>query len=145
MRARSTPSGTRLLLKNAAIPAEYRSAGILAFRSRRHERGPVAQLGERVNRTHEARGSSPFIPAIEICQTEPETLAGILDFDPCVRARRRVEACPVHSARAKQGLFIRKVAVDGAALDTGLLGDCRHCGPCWADGSVELHRRLGDP
>src|SRR5579859_880226 len=67
MRAGSTPSGTRLFLKRKAIvasigtsrrgPAVPRSMAYWPFPKLR---GPVAQLGERVNRTHEARGSNPL-------------------------------------------------------------------------------------
>src|SRR5689334_1962610 len=60
IREGSTPSGTRFRLKNDAIPAEYRDAVILACQRSVRRRGPVAQLGERVNRTHEARGSNPL-------------------------------------------------------------------------------------
>src|ERR1041385_9258092 len=60
IREGSTPSGTRFRLKNDAISAEYRDAAILAFSARCDCCGPVAQLGERVNRTHEARGSNPL-------------------------------------------------------------------------------------
>jgi hypothetical protein len=35
-------------------------------------------------------GLIPFIPAVEVYESEPETLAWILDFDPPVRTRRRV-------------------------------------------------------
>jgi len=87
---------------------------------------------------------SSFIPVVEVCESKPQTLAWIFDFEPWVRTRRRVEGCPVHRASAKQGLLVPKVAVDSAALDPGLLGHCRHCGHCRADGTVKLHRRLGD-
>src|SRR3989440_12555612 len=60
MRAGSTPSGIRLRLNRDAISGEYRSAGILPIRRFEFGCGPVAQLGERVNRTHEARGSNPL-------------------------------------------------------------------------------------
>ena len=50
----------------------------------------------------------------------------------------------MHRASAKQGILVWKVAVDSAALDLGLLGDCRHRGPRRADGTVKLHRRFGD-
>src|SRR5438874_13386494 len=54
-----------LILEEERHPREYRnrptgadcSGAILAFRS---ERGPVAQLGARLNRTQEVRGSNPL-------------------------------------------------------------------------------------
>ena len=86
----------------------------------------------------------PFIPVVKLRESTPETLGWILDFDPGLRTRRRVEGQPVHRASAKEGILVSKVAVDGAALDSGLLGDCRHRRPRRADGTVKLHRRLGD-
>src|SRR5437867_5372019 len=79
MRAGSTPSGTRLRLNNEAIrkasigaplarapreftPKALSSWGCLysALCAQCDDCGPVAQLGERVNRTHEVRGSTPL-------------------------------------------------------------------------------------
>src|SRR2546426_7382943 len=61
MRAGSTPSGMRLLLKSEATSGEYRKRRVYShFSALRELCGPVAQLGARVNRTHEVRGSNPL-------------------------------------------------------------------------------------
>src|SRR5262245_1437166 len=61
MRAGSTPSGTRLRLKREGMRKPSIGARVYSLFSARCDCcGPVAQLGERVNRTHEARGSNPL-------------------------------------------------------------------------------------
>src|SRR5690348_17804205 len=61
MRAGSTPSGRRLLLKKEATRRASIGAPLYsAFTARCDDCGPVAQLGARVNRTHEVRGSNPL-------------------------------------------------------------------------------------
>src|SRR5256884_9869809 len=61
MRAGSTPSGMRLLLKSEATSGEYRKLRVYShFSALRELCGPVAQLGARLNRTQEVRGSNPL-------------------------------------------------------------------------------------
>src|SRR5207253_6834207 len=61
MRAGSTPSGMRLLLKSEATSGEYRKRRVYShFSALRELCGPVAQLGARLNRTQEVRGSNPL-------------------------------------------------------------------------------------
>src|SRR5712691_3409174 len=61
MRFGSTPSGTRLRLNNEAIRKASIGAQLYSQVGAPCDCcGPVAQLGERVNRTHEARGSNPL-------------------------------------------------------------------------------------
>src|SRR2546422_10209081 len=61
MRDGSTPSGMRLLLKSRATSGEYRKRRVYShFSALCKLCGPVAQLGARVNRTHEVRGSNPL-------------------------------------------------------------------------------------
>ncbi len=67
--------------------------------------------------------TSDAVPGVDLGERGVQAFVGVGDARPRAGVGRRVERGPVGRAGAEQRLLAREVAVDGRALDAGLLGD----------------------
>src|SRR5258708_17050980 len=106
------------------------SRAILAFPS---ARGPVAQLGARVNRTHEVRGSNPLgstFASDQLMNSGPARAAVLVVAVPPHTGLVATEWCAVepliHTPQTVYPALIRRVGVVHNAV---LEHKCAHAGP----------------
>ena len=86
-----------------------------------------------------------LVVRVELVEGVPESLLWIANRTPGTEIGPRIGGEVVGRARGEQVGLGREVAVQGAALDAGALGNRAHGRAGRPDAPVQLDRRLGDP